>query len=242
MFLLILPLSVQAGLAESDYQSYSSTKFASSEWNTLVQEGMKAFHSGDYDVAQFSLYKAFNKGCQSPIVLFMLALINEYKESYYSSLDFYKMAQKNFKKANKDHRYNKEFLENYGRAMYFSGKKKEALPLLKKAGKRSKSFWLLKLLGMLAYEDGDALNAMSYFERAVRVKDSDVTKAELVDIYSKLGKLFLYQGQKSGALRYYNQVLAIDPNNQEAKHFVNQINKEYEQQKMFNMFEKMQEM
>lgn len=234
----LITLPTQAStIASQDYSAYLSSKHSSTNWDSLVKSGMEAFHSGDYDIAQKSLYKAFNKGCKSPILIFMLALISEYNQAYYSSLDYYQMAKKGFKSSNKGHRYHKSFNENYGRAMYYSGKKDEAMPFLKKAGKRSKSFWLLKLLGMLSYEKGDTLNAVSYLERAVRVRSDDVTKQELVYIYSLLAKLFLYKGEKDGAHRYYQKVAELDPNHPEAKQYMQRIEKTYRDQKVNKMLE-----
>lgn len=234
--------AAQSTLATSDYADYASSKHARSTYNEYVKEGLGAFHSGDYDMAQKNLYKAFNLGCESPIVLFQLALINEYQKSYYSALEFYQMAKSSFKSSNSGHRYNQNFNENYGRALYFSGKKDEALPLLKASAKKSKSFWLLKMLGMLAYESGDTLNATSYFERAVRIQSPEVTSEELVSIYTLLGRLFLNKSERDGALRNYTKVLELDPANEEAKNYISRIRKTYEQDKMLKMFENIGEM
>lgn len=236
------PAWAQDNLAASDWRAYRLSQYASAKWDSLVKEGIEAYHAENYDVAQKALYKAFNQGCESPIVLFMLALLNEYKRSFYSALEYYQMAQKGFKRANQDHRFNKEFLENYGRALYYSGKKNEALPLLKKAGRHSKSFWLLKLLGQLSYEQGDTLGAVSYFERAVRVKDKDVTRQELVYIYTLLGRLFLAKGEQDGAMRYYQKVLELDQNNQEAADYLRQMQRIYQQKKMIEVIDSIKEM
>ncbi|MBU0507110.1 MAG: tetratricopeptide repeat protein [bacterium] len=233
---------VHAATAAEDYQAYVKTRYASSEWNNFVKEGMESFHASNYDIAHNTLYKAFNKGCESPVVIFMLALLSEYKQSYYSALDYYKMAAKGFKKANKDHRYNKTFDENYGRALYYSGKTQEALPVLRKAAKTSKSYWLLKLLGMLAYEQGDTLNALSYLERAVRVRSTDVTKEELIYVYTLLGKLFLHKGEQDGAHRYYQKVIELDPNNPDAKKFMGIIEKTYRNKQMMELMDNMSDM
>lgn len=230
-----------AQTATDDYAAYHNSRYAANDWNDLVKTGIEAFHAEKYNEAQETLYKALNKGCESPIVLFMLALINEYNESYYSSLEYYKMAQKGCSKANQDHRYCENWDENYGRALYNSGKKEEALPLLTKAAKKTKSYWLLKMLGMMAYEKGDSLNAVSYFERAVRVNDPDVNTSELVYVYTLLGKLFLYKGETDGALRYFQKALELNPNADEARHYMTQIQKTYEQQKMLKMIEEMKE-
>ncbi|MBF0104813.1 MAG: tetratricopeptide repeat protein [Deltaproteobacteria bacterium] len=229
-------------LADQDYAAYFVSKHHSQKWDEIVKKGMEAFHADQYEEAHTLLYKAFNKGCESPIILFMMALINEQQKSFYTSLEYYQMAQKGFKSSNKDHRYSMQFDENYGRALYYSGKIDEAMPVLQKAGKRTTSYWLLKMLGMLAYEKGDALNALSYLERAVRVRSADVTSGELVYIYGLLGKLFLYQGQKDGAMRYYQKVLEIDPNHAEAKRFMQGINNQYQQQQLIDLMEKFKEM
>jgi len=226
-------------LANVDYSAYKRSRYAKESWNQTVKTGFEAFHSENYDVAQTSLYKAFNAGCESPILLFMLALLAERNQAYYSSLEYYKMAQQGFKKANKSHRYANTFEENYGRALLNSGKQSEAIAILKKASKKTKSFWLLKLLGMLAYEGGDTLNAVSYFERAVRVRSPDVTKGELVYIYTLLGKLFLSRGEQDGAHRYYQKALELDPNNAEAKQFMVQIERAYQQDKAYQLMDKL---
>jgi tetratricopeptide (TPR) repeat protein len=239
--LIFIPTTsrAQTKLAIDDYASYLKSRYAKEKWNPLVKKGFETFHSLDYEAAQNVLFKAFNMGCESPIVLFQLALINEYKGSYYSSLEFYQMAKKGFTKSNKGHRYSKSFNENYGRALYFSGNKQTALPLLKKAGRKSKSYWLLKLLGLLAYEAGDSLNAVSYLERAVRVRSQDVTKNELVYVYSLLGKLFLHKGEPSGAYRYYKKVLELDPRNAEAKRYIKQVERQNKHDDMLKLIEQL---
>ncbi len=75
-----------AELAAEDYESYKESKYSAGKWDELVKKGIESFHGGDYESAQGVLYKAFNMGCESPIVLFQLALISEKKQSYYSSL------------------------------------------------------------------------------------------------------------------------------------------------------------
>ena len=232
-------LPAQADQASDDYASYLNSSYTSSDWNDLVKTGMEQFHADEYDAAQEALYKAFNKGCESPIVIFMLALISEYKESYYSALEYYKMAKKGCDKGGSSHRFCQTFDENYGRALYNSGKKDEALPILKKASRDTKSYWLLKMLGMMAYEQGDAPNAVSYFERAVRLNDPDVNTSELVYVYTLLGKLFLYKGETDGALRYFQKALELDPNNAEAKKYSSQLQHQYEQQKMLKVLDNM---
>lgn len=242
LIFLFFAHSAQAeSLAEADYQAYLSSSHHSAKWDRHVKEGMMAFHAEDYDLAQQELYKAFNLGCESPLVLFQLALLSEYKKTYYSAIEYYQMAGQKFKHANQNHRYNATFTENYGRALYLSGKKDQAIPLLFQAAKRSNSYWLLKLVGMISYERGDSLNALSYFERAVRVKSPDVSNAELIYMYTLLARLFGNKSEFDGAQRYYRKVIELDPTNEEANNFVNGIRKQHEQQKMHEVMEKLKD-
>lgn len=239
--ILASALGTAATLADEDYAAYQSSSYHSPKYDTLVKEGIAAFHSEDYDTAHQNLYKAFNLGCESPIVLFQLALLSEYKKSYYSALEFYKLAGEKFKHANGGHRYSQGFTENYGRALYLSGKKDEAIPLLFKAAKNSTRYWLLKMVGMLSFERGDTLNALSYFERAVRVKDPDVTNSEMIYMYTLLARLFANKSEFDGAQRYYRKVTDLDPTNPEANDFINGIRKQQEQGKMHELMEKLKD-
>lgn len=243
MMAVILPKSGLASpeLAVEDYQSYKDSKYSSEKWDEFVKKGIESFHGGDYEGSQGLLYKAFNLGCESPIVLFQLALLSEKKQSYYSALEYYQMAKKGFTQANQKHRYNLSFNENYGRALYFSGKKDEALPLLKNAAKKTQSYWLLKLVGLMAYEEGDTLNAVSYFERAVRVEDPELTTGELVFVYTLLGRLFLQKGEPDGSYRYYKKVLEIDPGNAEAKKQTVNIESHYDKSTMDKLWEQVED-
>ena len=152
------------------------------------------------------------------------------------------MAKKNFRFSNKNHRYHRDFAENYGRALYNSGRTEEALPVLKRASKKTKSYWVLKLLGMISYQKGDTLNAVSYLERAVRIPNAQVTRSELVYVYTLLGQMFLQQGQQDGAHRYYQKVLELDPHNREAQQFVKGIQKSYDQNGMMKLIESLGEL
>lgn len=224
---------------DADFSAYKKSKFAAGKFNDLVKNGIMAFHAQNYEIAYKNLFTAYNQGCQSPIVLFMLALISEYNESYFSAVEMYQLARKGFDVANQDHRFNTMFYENYGRALYFSGRVDEARPVLQKAAKKTKSFWLLKLMGMLAFDQGDTLNAVAYFERAVRISSPDVTSRELVDIYITLARLFDRQNEPDGAKRYYYQVLQIDPQNAEASQYMRGLEKKAANNKMQEQLQKM---
>lgn len=215
-----------ADTAKDDIADYQSSKYSSEKWDKFVTEGITAYHDEDYETAWKALYQAYGKGCRSPIVLFQLALIAESQENYSQALDLYREAKKGFGSANKTHRYAGILDENYARCLYLSGEVEEARELLEKAAKKSKSFWLLKMLGMMAYEKGDTLDATAYFERAVRLEGA--SHQELVAVYSLMGRLFMNKGEQDAALRYYSKVLELEPLNEEAQKFVQGINRAYQ--------------
>ena len=71
---LFCPTTLASNYLQEDLKAYKSSKYTSPTWDSLIEEGMKTFHKGDYDMAMELLYKGFNKGCQSPLVLFQLGL------------------------------------------------------------------------------------------------------------------------------------------------------------------------
>lgn len=225
----------------ADYTAYLGTKFHSANWDEYVKEGMGAFQAGDYEMAQKNLYKAFNLGCESPLILFQLALINEFNKSWYSALEYYQMAKVGFKKANKNHRYAQTFDENYGRALYYSGKQAEAIPLLKAAARRTQSFWLLKMLGLMAYGEGATDEAIAYFGHAVQLQNPDIPKDELVTAYTILARMYLNKSERDTAAQYYTMALRLDPNHAEAKRFMTGIEKSYEQERMLKMMDQLKD-
>ncbi|MBI2339749.1 MAG: tetratricopeptide repeat protein [Deltaproteobacteria bacterium] len=209
-----------AAYAAQDYAAYQKSPFANRMWDSYVQEGFAALDRQDAAGAIEFLRKAVGEGCESPLVYFKLALGYEALGSYYSAIQYYEQAKVQFAKANKDHRYNREFDANYGRALYMMGQTEKALPVLEKAAKTSDSFWLLKLLGDVALSKDDYLTATAYFERALRSNDPDLTGEAQLDMALTLARIYAKQNQTDGAKRYYQKVLEIDPNNQEAKKYL----------------------
>ncbi|MBI4411159.1 MAG: tetratricopeptide repeat protein [Deltaproteobacteria bacterium] len=206
--------------AAEDYKDYKKSPHTSPEWDSFVQEGFQMLDRQDTENTIEFLRKAVGLGCQSPLVYFKLALSYEALGSHYSAVQYYEQAKAQFSKANTDHRYNRTFDENYGRALYMMGQTEKALSHLEKAAKSSESFWLLKLLGDLALSKDDTLTATAYYERALRSNDPDLTAEARLDLVLTLARMYAKQDQKDGAKRYYQKVLEIDPNNQEAQKYL----------------------
>lgn len=210
-------------LAAKDYQAYQESKFKDPRWDPYVQEGFEAFDREDLQTAVEFLRKAYLKGCRSPIVLFKLALSFESMGSYYSAVQYFELAGPLFKKSHKGHRYRKHYEENYGRALYMLGSEEKAIEVLKKAATKSDSAWILRLLGKVSIERKDYLEAVAYYERLLKLENSDVGLQERVDINRLLARIFRNQDQKQAAERYYKRILEVHASDPEAVNYLHKF-------------------
>lgn len=208
--------------AASDYADYQKSTFANPQWDPFVKEGFDALDKGDLDTTLEFLKKAVNRGCASPLVYMKMALSFEGQGSYYSAIQFYEMAEESFKKANQNHRYASDFKANYGRALYLMGQKDKAIPILEQAAATANHPWILKLLGEVYTEKGDHQQATAYFERLLKDPQHGLTPPEVLDINLLLARAYRKQNAAEGALRYYENVLQMDPAHKEASDYVKQ--------------------
>lgn len=210
----------QKEIQPSDYIDYKKSIFANAAWDSFVLDGFKKMDADDQAQALESFKKSISLGCQSPLVLFSMALIYEANGSYYSAMQFYDSSLENFKKANQDHRYYKTFKENYARALYMMGQKDKAIPLLIEASKTSNEPWVFKLLGSMAMDQQDFEVACSYFERYLGLSGNEISATERVELYTQMARISHNSGKDDKATDYYNRIVSIDPTNQEAQGFL----------------------
>lgn len=227
-----------ASYAAEDYKDYKKSPFVSPEWDSFVQEGFQALDRQDAENTIEFLRKAVGLGCQSPLVYFKLGLSYEALGSYYSAVQYYELAKGQFVKSNIDHRYNRTFDENYGRALYLMGQKEKALPILEKGAKSSESFWVLKLLGDVAFSKEDLPTAVAYYERALKSNDPDLTSESRLDLALTLARTYAKQNLTDGAKRYYEKVLELDPANREARDYLGRFKQDNTYDKIFEILEK----
>lgn len=201
-----------------DFLAYKKSPFAGAKWDPLVEEGFNAMDRQDMQTTMEFLRKAVASGCRSPLVFFKLALSYEMQGSFYSAIQYYELANEGFKKANQDHRYFKQFNENYGRALYMMGQTDKAIPVLEAASARSENPWVLKILGQVYLSRGDISKAVSYWERFL--KQPDVKNNEKIEVNLILARTFASQHEDTAATRYYEQVASLDPANEEAKNYL----------------------
>ncbi len=226
-------------LLNTDLDTYYKSTFKNATWDEMVESGMKAYHSNDTETAYTSLFHAVNKGCESPLVLFMLGTASEARGNFYSAVDYYQMAKRQFNLSHSIHRFAKMVNESLARALIQSGNELEGYQLLEQSTKHNPSFWSLKMLGLNASAKNDIPSALSYFERALRATDSDTSVSEILELYLIQGRLFLKNNESEGATRSYQKALEIDPQNQEALMILSRSNKSQDSSQLLQMIEKM---
>lgn len=234
LFLLLVGFSPVTTYSSEDYAAYSQSSLKNPAWDPLVKEGFDAMDRQDITTSIEFLRKAVIAGCISPIVLFKLALGYETTGSYYSAVQYYNLAREGFKKANQDHRYYKQFPENYGRAIYMLGQTDKAIPILEgAAGNLDCSPWVLKFLGQVYLAKKDPGKASDYFTRYAA--KGNVTTPELIDMHLGLARAFNAGADPDNAVKHYQEVAALDPSNQEAQTYLRQKKSNHSLDHLFEM-------
>lgn len=225
-------------LAHQDFVDYKKSSFANPAYDPFVEEGFLALDRQDTTSSIEFLKKAVSEGCQSPLVYFKLALGYEAQGSYYSSLQYYELAGEQFKKSGAPHRYKTEFDQNYGRALYLSGEVDKAIPILEMSAKKTNSYWVIKLLGQIAFSKGDHDLGKTYYERALALNDPSMTAEEEINILLQLARACLKEGKTAQARKNYEKILQIAPSHEEAKSYLSGTKKIESQEKLFEIFDK----
>ncbi|MDO8519821.1 MAG: tetratricopeptide repeat protein [Deltaproteobacteria bacterium] len=234
--LTVLPPGASSTYAREDYEAYSHSSYASPAWDPLVKEGFEAMERQDMTSGIEFLRKGVIAGCLSPIVLFKLALGYETQGSYYSAVQYYDLAREGFKKANQDHRYAKQFSENYGRALYMLGRTDKAIPVLEEAATSTEgSPWVLKLLGEVYLARKNPSQAAVYFGRYVSA-EKGIKKEDVVVIHLQLARLFANTGDSENATKHYEQIVRLEPNHQEANRYLSQKRMDGQTDKFLDFF------
>ena len=222
-----------------DFDEYQKTSFSNPAWDPFVREGFEAFDKNDLPTALEFLRKATNIGCQSPLVYVKLALAYEVQGGYYSAAQYYELASSQIKSIHPGHRYAESFDENYGRALYMMGQMDMAVPLLEKAAlKNNTSPWVLQLLGQHALTRGDIQKASFYYEKLLATGGGQITYPEQLDLYLQLARSFANGKNTDKAIAYYESVLKLDPQNQEAAQFISSHKNTGNMDKVFEIMEK----
>lgn len=204
--------------SEQDMEAYLKSPFNNAKWDPFVKEGFEALDRQDVQTAIEFLRKATTLGCQSPLVFFKMALAYEASGSYYTAVQYYELAREKMALTHPEHRYQKTFDENYGRALYLLGRRDEAVALLEKAD--SSSYWILKLLGNAATERGEPAKAAAYYERVANLPGVNLSPAEQTELFITIARLYRKQDNKESAKGAYRKALATDPANAEAKAYL----------------------
>ncbi len=224
--------------AAIDYNDYLKSPFTNPQWDPFVQEGFEAMDKNDLVTTIEFLRKSITLGCQSPLVLFKLALCYEAQGSYYSSVQYYELSKEQFQKSNSQHRYRKMFNSNYGRALYMMGETDKAFPILEQAAKEDKSYWICKLLGQISLTKGDLDKAVNYYGQAYTMNDPANTATEQLGMLLELARAYKSQNDLASTQKYYETALKLDPTNKEANDFIRSQQKNNSLEKAMQVLEK----
>lgn len=133
----------------------------------------------------------------------------------YDDLKMYPETDRLYEQAFKYHPDNILLLNNYAYHLSERGEKlKEALEMSKKTiEKEPNNSSYLDTYGWILYKLKDYKNAAIYIERAVKVNKNETLLDHLGDVYEA-------QGEIVKALKYWNEALQINPNNESIKNKV----------------------
>lgn len=203
-----------------DYRTYLRTPFAKKRCNPLVKEGFDALDHGNTREALELLRKAANRGCQSPLVFFKIALAFESQSSHYSAIQYYDLARKNLRKYHASHRYNRDLEINYARSLYFMGQFDKAIPLFEKLAQKRRLGWIYQLLGNHYFNKDNKTKGLFYLEKLFSLPNPGLEPTQAIELLTTMARTYLNQKDDENARRIYQKVLSIDPQNQEAATFM----------------------
>lgn len=226
LFLVPLPSLAQSPkkfstYAQSDYAEYQKSGATNPSWDEFVKEGFEALDKQDANTAVEMLRKAANLGCPSPLVSFKMAVAYEALGAHYSAVQYYELARDQFKKMNSSHRYAQSFDENYARALFSMGQTDKAAGILGKTCEKNCEPWALKLLAHQSLAQNDLSKASDYLQKLLDHPDSGLSADDKKELTLSVARLTANNGNTELANKYYKQLEGYDPDNAEAKRYLN---------------------
>ncbi|MFO1518478.1 MAG: tetratricopeptide repeat protein [bacterium] len=221
-----------------DYGYYKKYGRTGKAWNDFVKNGFEAYDSQDCEKTIANLKQAIGAGCNDSLVYFKLGACSELTGSYYSAIQYYKQSEDGLKTLSAPHRYQKDFYEAYGRALYMSKKLDEAMPYLIKAGEvGAPSYALYFLLGQIYLSKGDNPNALNYFNKAIAQPLDMANPAQLGIIYGSIGKAYLEAKDIEKAIQYLDMALKQTPTDNDIQQARIRAGDMKRQQEIFKMMQ-----
>lgn len=221
--ILLVSASV-AWASTSDWQSYQRSGHRNPEWDSLVEEGFRAYASGNLVTSATFLERAHTRGCNDGLVLARLAIYYEAKENYTKAAELFGRAAPRLTEQYPDHELTRSINEAVGRALFLTNKKDEALTWLQKSLKTGGGFATLFLLGRIYEDKGDINSAVLYYESALAAPHPRDIKTDFM-IFSSLGRLTYTLKDYDKSLTWWERVLAISPTDPTANQYKAAIQK-----------------
>ncbi len=237
--LLCLTLPPRPAWSETkseDYQFYRKHGHHSKAWDEYVEQGFAAYDRQDCNEAAKYLKEAISRQAQDALVYFKLAVCSELMDSPYTAMQYYQLAQEKLQTLPAVHHYQKDIFENYGRALFKSGKEEEAMPYLTRAAVvGTPSFALYYMVGSLFGKKNDWNAAVEYFQKALTQDTTQIEPKLLSQVYYEVAKVYFEAKDYQQTSTMIDKALQLDPTNENAVKLKRSVNTGLQQKSMVEM-------
>lgn len=209
----------------SDWQDYQKSGHRDPKWDHFVESGFTSFDAGNLGPAEMFLQRAIGRGCDDGLVLTKIGLYYEAQLNYKKAAETFKKAAPKLAQQYPNHEMTRSINDFLGRSLFHSGEKNEAIAYLQKAAEKD-NFTALYLLGLISKDKKDTKGAIDNFERALKAKHPDgMPKSVDIAIMTELGKSYFAEKNYDESLKWWEEILKVDPANQMARSYRDNIEK-----------------
>lgn len=227
IILAVISLSFITGsLLASDLTAYQKRGHKSPAWIPLVEAGMDAYDSGNYQAALNFFGQAMAKGCKDGLVYFKLGIYYETVDDLSKAKKYLTLAKKYLPKRYRGHKATKTVHEHLGRVLYSLGEKNAAKKELELARNyQGENFTIMFLLGSIAKDEGNDQKIVEYYSSALKKKPPPGVNPQeiLVTLLVEIGKSYYNLREYDKSLTIWNQLLGIQPKHKIARQYKNNI-------------------
>lgn len=223
---MFLALSLASPAVADDFAEYMAHGHRNAKWDGFVQEGFKAYDSGNLGSAEMFLQRAIGRGCEDGLVYVKVGLYYETISNYQKALDYFMKAAKKLPAQYPGLDITRSLDEIIGRVYYVMKQKDKAEPYLKRSLEKGEIFTSLYFLGQYSREKGQLEDAIDYFKRAFVAKLPDGMSPNIgILIMSEIGKAYFQLKKFDESLVWWDKILSVEPTNQTARSYKDNIEK-----------------